>query len=189
MSIIILWDHHRICGPLLTETLLCGAWLYMAHTLLSFVPISLYARALWKRSVWSGVWKPVSWMSPYVSYNKDACFTKYDQSCLKCLCLTFKNHASYIQDGRTATLQVLHFIYIFSTNINNEYFKHAAHYPFFSSKCCLFPFFSSKCCLFPFFSSKCRLFRNATFFWFLCYSHFTYRCVLKFKCKIRVPKG
>ena len=27
--------------------------------------------------------------------------------------LTFKNHASYIEDGRTATLQMLHFIYIF----------------------------------------------------------------------------
>ena len=26
-----------------------------------------------------------------------------------------------------------------------------------------------------FFSSKCRLFHNATFFWFLYYSHFTYR--------------
>ena len=27
--------------------------------------------------------------------------------------LTFKNRASYIQDGRTATLQMLHFIYFF----------------------------------------------------------------------------
>jgi len=27
--------------------------------------------------------------------------------------LTFKNRASYIQDGRTATLQMLQFIYIF----------------------------------------------------------------------------
>jgi hypothetical protein len=59
--------------------------------------------------------------------------------------LTFKNRASYIQDGRTATLQMLHFIYIFfSTNISTEYFKHAAHSPLFSS--------------------KCRLFYNATFF-------------------------
>jgi len=39
---------------------------------------------------------------------------------------------------------MLHFIYIFSTNISTEYFKHAAHSPFFSS--------------------KCRLFRKATFF-------------------------
>jgi hypothetical protein len=35
-------------------------------------------------------------------------------------------------------------LYIFSTNISTEYFKHAAHSPFFSS--------------------KCRLFHNATFF-------------------------
>ena len=58
--------------------------------------------------------------------------------------LTFKNLGSYIQDKRTVTLQMLHFIYIFSTNISTEYFKHAAHSPFFSS--------------------KCRLFHNATFF-------------------------
>jgi len=58
--------------------------------------------------------------------------------------LTFKNPASYIQDERTATLQMLHFTYFFSTNISTEYFKHAAHSPFFSS--------------------KCRLFHNATFF-------------------------
>ena len=36
------------------------------------------------------------------------------------------------------------YIYIYSTNISTEYFKHAAHSPFFSS--------------------KCRLFHNATFF-------------------------
>ena len=27
-NIIILWDHRRICGPSLTETSLCFAWLY-----------------------------------------------------------------------------------------------------------------------------------------------------------------
>jgi hypothetical protein len=32
--------------------------------------------------------------------------------------LTFKNRASYIKDGRTATLQMLHFIYLFSTDIS-----------------------------------------------------------------------
>ena len=37
-------------------------------------------------------------------------------------------------------------LYIYSTNILTEYFKHAAHCPFFFS------------------SSKCRLFHNATFF-------------------------
>ena len=31
---------------------------------------------------------------------------------------------------RTANLQMLHFIY-YSTNIHTEYFKHAAHSPFF----------------------------------------------------------
>ena len=61
-----------------------------------------------------------------------------------CLHLTFKNRASYVYDGHTATLQMFHFIYIFSTNINTEDFKHATHSQFFSS--------------------KCRLFRNATFF-------------------------
>jgi hypothetical protein len=60
--------------------------------------------------------------------------------------LTYKNRASYIKDGQTATLQILHFIYFCPTNISAEYFKHAAHSPFFSS--------------------KCRLFRNATFFGF-----------------------
>jgi len=39
---------------------------------------------------------------------------------------------------------VAFYIYIFSTNISTEYFKNAAHTPFFSS--------------------KCRLFHNATFF-------------------------
>ena len=38
-----------------------------------------------------------------VFFNSDVC---------KSL-LTFKNRASYIQDGRTATLQMLHFIYFF----------------------------------------------------------------------------
>jgi len=33
---------------------------------------------------------------------------------------------------------MLHFIYIFSTNISTEYFKHAAHSRFFSSKYGLF---------------------------------------------------
>ena len=31
---------------------------------------------------------------------------------------------------RTANLQMLH-LYIYSTNIHTEYFKHAAHTPFF----------------------------------------------------------
>jgi len=30
VSIIILWDHRRICGSSLTETSLCGAYLYLS---------------------------------------------------------------------------------------------------------------------------------------------------------------
>ena len=47
---------------------------------------------------------------------------------------------------RTAPLTSRRWIlYIYSTNIRTEYFKHAAHSPFFSS-------------------SKCRLFYNTTLF-------------------------
>jgi hypothetical protein len=63
---------------------------------------------------------------------------------------------------------MLHFIYLFSTNISTEYFKHAAHSLFFSL--------------------KCRLFHNATFFFFF-FIHILHTGVLKFKCKTRVPKG
>ena len=52
----------------------------------------------------------------------------------------------------------------FSTTISTEYFKHAAHSPFFSS--------------------KCRLFHNATFFFGSCIIHILHTGVLKFKCKI-----
>jgi hypothetical protein len=70
--------------------------------------------------------------------------------------LTFKNRASYVWDGRTTTLQMLHFIYIFSTKINTEYFKHDAHSPFFSLKCLLFynaNFFG--CCIFQIIHTGC----------------------------------
>jgi hypothetical protein len=63
---------------------------------------------------------------------------------------------------------VAFYIYIFLTNISTKYFKHAAHSPFFSSKCVLF--------------------RNATFFGSNVI-HILIQSVLKFKCKIRVPKG
>jgi hypothetical protein len=59
--------------------------------------------------------------------------------------LTFKNPALYIGRAYRYPPDVAFYIF-FSTNIrvSTEYFKHAAHSPFFSS--------------------KCRLFHNATFF-------------------------
>jgi hypothetical protein len=60
-------------------------------------------------------------------------------------------------------------LYIFlSTNIGTEYFKHAAHSPFFSL--------------------KCRLFHNATFLFHALFTFYV-EDVLKFKCKTPVPKG
>jgi hypothetical protein len=63
---------------------------------------------------------------------------------------------------------VAFYIFFFSTNIRTEYFKHAAHSPVVSS--------------------KCRLFYNATFFWFLYYSHFTYRVCQNLNVKLRCQK-
>jgi hypothetical protein len=62
---------------------------------------------------------------------------------------------------------MLHFIYIFSTNISTEYFKYAAHSPLFSS--------------------KCRLFYNATFFG-SGIIQILHTGVLKFKLNLRCQK-
>jgi hypothetical protein len=47
-------------------------------------------------------------------------------------------HVPYINSWRLTALQMLYFIFFFSTNISTEYFKPAAHSPFFFSKCRLF---------------------------------------------------
>jgi hypothetical protein len=59
-------------------------------------------------------------------------------------------------------------LYIFFNKYKYDYFKHAAHSPFF-----------------PY---KCRLFHNATFFGF-CNIHILHTGVLKFQSKTPVPKG
>jgi hypothetical protein len=84
--------------------------------------------------------------------------------------LTYKNRASYIQDRRIATLQMLHFIYIFfSTNIRTKYFKHAAHSPFFSLQNAVY--FIMLPLLVPV---------SVTFY---------VQSELKYECKTPVPKG
>jgi hypothetical protein len=77
--------------------------------------------------------------------------------------LTFKNHASYIYRTGVPLPSRCCILYIFSTTISTGYFKHAAHSPFYSS--------------------KCRLFHNATFFG-SCIINILHTGVLKFKCKI-----
>jgi hypothetical protein len=54
--------------------------------------------------------------------------------------LTFKNRASYIYIYRTGVPLPSRccILYFFSTIISTEYFKHAAHFSFFFSKCRLF---------------------------------------------------
>jgi hypothetical protein len=46
--------------------------------------------------------------------------------------LTFRNPASYIKDGHTATFKTPHFLNIFSTNTRTEFLKHAARSPILS---------------------------------------------------------
>ena len=72
--------------------------------------------------------------------------------------------------GRTAPLTSKRWIlYIYSTNIGTEYFKHALYSPFF-------------------FSSKCSLFHNANLFG-SCIIHILYTQCAKIKKILLAPKG
>ena len=73
--------------------------------------------------------------------------------------LTFKIRASYIYRKGVPLPSKCCILYIFSTNISTEYFKHAAHSPFFSS--------------------NCRLFHNAIFFG-SCFIHILHTRCAKF---------
>ena len=50
-NIIILSDHRRICGPSLTETSLCGAYLYIC-TEISVELSSLHSECIFYQQLW-----------------------------------------------------------------------------------------------------------------------------------------
>ena len=82
--------------------------------------------------------------------------------------LTFRRLMSTIVAYRTANLQSC-ILYIYSTNIGTEYFKHGIYSPFF-------------------FSSKCSLFHNSNVF-DSCVIHILYTGCAKIKKIIPAPKG
>jgi len=57
---------------------------------------------------------PSIWFFNFFSVSAEKRATNYVTKKTWRYCLTFKNRASYIWDRRTATLQMLHFIYIFN---------------------------------------------------------------------------
>ena len=71
-------------------------------------------------------------------------YYKYGSKLLTLNCRTTYTYT--YMSYRTANFQMLHFIY-YSTNIRTEYFKHAAHSPFFSLQNAvhfiMLPFFGS----------------------------------------------
>jgi hypothetical protein len=85
-------------------------------------------------------------MSVYIHASPDMFRSKLDhlQGLLSVLGMATKNVAGNWLANYSYPPDVAFYIYIFSATISTEYFKHAAHSPFFSS--------------------KFRLFHNATFF-------------------------
>ena len=81
-NIIILWDHRRICGPSLTETSICGAYLYCYQ---SPVPVYHFFR-YYLIKVWFSVKKNVT--------ERKICFDFHYNFCLK-LYHAKKNSARY----------------------------------------------------------------------------------------------
>ena len=94
---------------------------------------------------------------------KNSCQQNYDPAEVKLelSCLTFRNLASYIQDGRKITLQMPNFIFIQQIPVLN-----ILNMPY----------------NFHFLSSKCRLFHNAALFGF-CITHILNTGVLKLEKK------
>ena len=112
----------------------------------------------------SGTW---SWMSPL---SNSIIFTlSKDRNALTVWRLTTQTPNDPYMRRTAPLISKRCILYIYSTNIGTEYFKHALYSPFF-------------------FSSKCSLFHNANLFG-SCIIHILYTGVLKLKKKIPAQKG